>query len=88
MLILNRYLAEAIELGLTTNAATSIASKASKLQLAGGVFGFLTCMAGWYIFLVLMLASVDFPIQLPLGDLSTIIKGASEKVSAKNAGSV
>lgn len=36
-------------------------------------------MAGWYIFLALLLASVDFPIQIPVGDLSTIIKGKSDK---------
>jgi len=36
-------------------------------------------MGGWYILLVLLLAAVDFPIQIPVGDLSTIIKGKSDK---------
>jgi hypothetical protein len=30
---------------------------------------------GWYIFTALILLSVDFPFVLPLGDLSTVIKG-------------
>jgi hypothetical protein len=35
-------------------------------------------LSGWYIIAAQLLAAVDFPIQLPVGDLSTIIKGASE----------
>ena len=46
---------------------------------AGGAFTFVTSMAGWWIFLAIMLASVDFPIALPVGDLSSVIKGASDK---------
>ncbi|KAE8407348.1 GPR1/FUN34/yaaH family-domain-containing protein [Aspergillus pseudonomiae] len=37
---------------------------------------------GWYFLLVQMLASVDFPFTLPVGDLSRIVRGASDK-SAK-----
>lgn len=32
-----------------------------------------------------MLASLDFPFSVPVGDLSHIIKGASEKKKAKDA---
>jgi uncharacterized protein len=39
-------------------------------------------MLGWYIFTVQILAAVDFPISLPIGDLSTVVKGASEKQRA------
>ncbi|KJK65728.1 Mitochondrial 18 KDa protein MTP18 [Aspergillus parasiticus SU-1] len=42
-------------------------------------------MSGWYFLLVQMLASVDFPFTLPVGDLSRIIGGASDK-GAKEAG--
>jgi uncharacterized protein len=42
-------------------------------------------MFGWYLFLAEMFAIVDFPIQLPVGDLSHIIKGASERAAAKKA---
>lgn len=36
-------------------------------------------MAGWYLLFVILLASVDFPFNLPVGDLSTMIPGGSEK---------
>ena len=32
-----------------------------------------------------MLASLDFPFSVPVGDLSHIIKGASEKAKVKDA---
>jgi hypothetical protein len=32
-----------------------------------------------------MLAVLDFPFQLPVGDLSTVIKGASQRAAAKEA---
>ena len=41
-------------------------------QTAGAVF-FVTDMIGWYIFIFLMLAAVEFPIQLPMGDLSHLV---------------
>ncbi|KAJ3519832.1 hypothetical protein NM208_g13967 [Fusarium decemcellulare] len=58
---------------------TGNAQLAQKLTKAGGAFGFVTCMAGWYIFIAVLFAIVDFPIQIPVGDLSTVIKGHSEK---------
>ena len=39
------------------------------LQVSGS-FIFVFCVAGWYVWLSLILASVDFPFNLPLGDLS------------------
>ena len=44
-----------------------------------GASTFVTCWAGWYIFLAMLLAAVDFTIQIPVGDLSTVIRGKSEK---------
>ena len=55
------------------------AAVAAKCQEAAGAFTFVTCLLGWYIFLAIMLASVDFPFSLPIVDLSGMIKGASEK---------
>lgn len=46
---------------------------------AGGAFTFVTSMAGWWIFIAIMLASLDFPLNLPVGDLSHIVKGASQR---------
>lgn len=40
-------------------------------------------MLGWWIFLALCLAAVDFPIEIPLGDLSGTIKGASDRKKRK-----
>lgn len=50
-------------------------SRALTLQYAGGGLLFAICLLGWYMFLALMLLSVEFPVVLPLGDLSTIVKG-------------
>lgn len=49
-----------------------------KYQAAGAV-AFVTCMCGWWIFVAIMLAVMDFPFAIPVGDLSRVIKGASEK---------
>ncbi|KAK7938010.1 uncharacterized protein PG986_014878 [Apiospora aurea] len=51
------------------------AALAGRLQVAGGAFAFLACIVGWWILLSLLLASVDFPFQLPLGDLTSIVPG-------------
>jgi uncharacterized protein len=48
------------------------------LQHAGGALAFISCMIGWYDFVVLVLLAVDFPLNLPVGDLSHIIKGAAQ----------
>ncbi|KAL2829115.1 GPR1/FUN34/yaaH family-domain-containing protein [Aspergillus pseudoustus] len=34
---------------------------------------------GWYLLFVQLLTTVDFPLSLPVGDLSHIIRGASER---------
>ena len=45
--------------------ANGQAALAVKLAEAAGAFTFVTCMCGWYIFFAIMLASVDFPFDLP-----------------------
>jgi len=56
---------------------------AHTLQHAAGGLTFATCLLGWYLFFVQLLASVDFPLNLPVGDLSRFIKGASERAKAQ-----
>ncbi len=56
---------------------------AERLQVAAGAFGFLATLAGWWIFFAQMLASVDFPIQIPVGDISHLITPLSERVKQK-----
>ena len=49
-------------------------------QHAGAGLLFVISLLGGYIFLALVLLSVDFPyIRLPLGDLSTIVPGAADR---------
>lgn len=70
-------------LGSYWNAATGNTEMAQRLQFLAGVFGLITTSGGWYIFAAQMLASVDFPFQLPVGDLSHFITPYSEKVKQK-----
>lgn len=51
-------------------AANGRASLAKKLAEAGGAFGFVACLFGWYIFSAIMLATVDFPFNLPSKSLT------------------
>ena len=57
-------------------------STALSAQHAAGGLGFTVALLGWYLLFVQLLASVDFPLNLPVGDLSRFIKGASEKAKA------
>ncbi|KAF2196031.1 hypothetical protein GQ43DRAFT_281485 [Delitschia confertaspora ATCC 74209] len=52
---------------------------ASHLHVAAGALCFVVAACGWWIYIAIMLASLDFPWSLPVGDLSHIIKGASER---------
>ena len=54
----------------------------TSLLTSAGALTFVVCLLGWYLFLVQLLAAVDFPLNLPVGDLSRFIKGASEKAKA------
>lgn len=51
---------------------------ASTLLVAAGGVGFIASVAGYWLLLHLVLASVDFPINVPLGDLSRFYKKAGE----------
>ncbi|KAJ9662780.1 hypothetical protein H2198_001229 [Neophaeococcomyces mojaviensis] len=53
------------------------------LQYIGAGFLFFISLVGWYEFLALVLLSVEFPIVLPLGDLSTRIRSRTERQKAK-----
>lgn len=77
------YLAEGYNLGATTAAGAAKLALAGKLEIAGGACLFVTCMAGWWLFFAIMLAALDFPFQIPVGDLSGMIKGYSERQTVK-----
>ncbi len=55
------------------------------LQAAGAVL-FACCMGGWYLLAALLLPTVDFPLQLPVGDLSHLVPGATKKKANKDVG--
>ena len=55
---------------------------ATTLQTSAGALTFVVCLLGWYLFFVQLLAAVDFPLNLPVGDLSGYIKGASERAKS------
>jgi succinate-acetate transporter protein len=61
--------------------SASQSSSASKVFLkAGGVWALIGCLVGWYVLTSNLFEEVDFPVSLPLGDLSTClgkITGAS-----------
>ncbi|KAF2824487.1 hypothetical protein CC86DRAFT_56302 [Ophiobolus disseminans] len=65
--------------GVFFNNSLGNVAAAAKCQEAAGAFAFVTCLLGWYILMAIMLASVDFPFDLPIFDLFGVIKGASEK---------
>lgn len=46
-------------------------------QAAGAVL-FAANIIGWYLYAALIFPSVDFPLALPLGDLSTVIPGLND----------
>ena len=52
---------------------------AGRLQICGGAFTFALSILVWYLLFAQMLESVDFPLSLPVGDLSTTIPGKSIK---------
>jgi len=71
------------QLALAAQGSASAAALAVRLTVAAGAFAFVTSMAGWWIFFAIMLAALDFPFQIPVGDLSTMIKGASQRMKEK-----
>ncbi|EME38819.1 hypothetical protein DOTSEDRAFT_66810 [Dothistroma septosporum NZE10] len=64
-------------------AANGMMTLAKTTRIAGAAFAFVASMVGWYLWFSLVLESVDFPISLPVGDLSKYIKGKSEKAKSE-----
>ncbi|KUI56671.1 Protein alcS [Cytospora mali] len=50
------------------------AATANHFVIIGGGCAFVCCAAGWWILFALVLESVEFPFQLPVGDLSRLVK--------------
>ncbi|CAK4031258.1 GPR1 FUN34 -class plasma membrane [Lecanosticta acicola] len=60
--------------------ADGLASMSSTTRIVGAAFAFVASMIGWYLWFSLILEAVDFPVVLPVGDLTKYVKGRSEKV--------
>lgn len=52
------------------------------LKATGGAF-FACVMFGWYLLFAIMMSAVDMPFAVPVGDLSTVITGMSERNKAR-----
>jgi len=68
-----------------TRLQTGIGGSYHFYRVLAGIFGFIAAIFGWYQLLGLMFEMVDFPIQLPVGDLSRHIKGYSERRGVKKS---
>ncbi|KAM0271618.1 hypothetical protein ACHAQH_009045 [Verticillium albo-atrum] len=73
------FLTLVLAFGLLTGAYWALAADytgnaafASKLVKGGGACTFVTCLAGWWIFMAILLAVLEFPFQIPVGDLSDL----------------
>lgn len=55
-------------------------SASTNCRIAGGATGFIASMIGWWLWFSMILEAVDWPFSLPVGDLSHLIKGRSEKI--------
>lgn len=53
------------------------------LLQAAGAFNFALCIPIWHIFLTQILEAVDFPFRIPVGDLSSVVPGRSQRIRAK-----
>ncbi|KAH8900134.1 hypothetical protein GQ53DRAFT_869462 [Thozetella sp. PMI_491] len=60
---------------------TGNAAMAGKLIVGAGASLFVTCASGWWIFFAIMLATLEFPVQVPVGDLSGFL-GKKEAYTA------
>ncbi|KAM0325823.1 hypothetical protein ACHAQA_007125 [Verticillium albo-atrum] len=73
------FLTLVLAFGLLTGAYWALAADyagnaafANKLIVGGGACAFVTCLAGWWIFVAILLAVLEFPVQIPVGDLSQL----------------
>lgn len=64
---------------LMASGHTAESTSVHRLIVGAGGLTFVTSLLGWWILLALVLAAVDFPLAIPLGDLSGVIKGASDR---------
>ncbi|TVY40246.1 Protein alcS [Lachnellula occidentalis] len=69
----------ALATGSLWNIANGNAARGQQLLEGAGGCWFVASIAAWYFLLSVMMIVVDMPFTVPVFDLSTIIKGGSEK---------
>ncbi|TVY93599.1 Protein alcS [Lachnellula willkommii] len=69
----------ALATGGLWNLADGNAARGQQLLEGAGGCWFVASMAAWYFLLSVMMIVVDMPFTVPIFDLSTVIKGGSEK---------
>ncbi|KAH8686040.1 hypothetical protein BGZ60DRAFT_543293 [Tricladium varicosporioides] len=52
---------------------------AERINTAAGAVAFVAAIAGWYLLLSQLLEVLDFPFQIPVGDLSSFIMSGTQK---------
>ncbi|KAK3676668.1 hypothetical protein LTR78_003443 [Recurvomyces mirabilis] len=60
-------------------AAGGAATLATTTRIAGAAFAFIASMIAWYLWFSMLLDAVDFPLVLPVGDLTKYVKGRNDK---------
>ncbi|OBT84462.1 hypothetical protein VE02_06454 [Pseudogymnoascus sp. 03VT05] len=60
------------------------ADLAANIDIAAGAVAFVSAIGGWYLLLSQLLEALDFPIQLPVGDLSGFIQSRSQRMAKKD----
>lgn len=78
MIFFTLLIAFGLSAGAYFNVALGNDAMGATLQVAGGAFAFVAALSAWWVLFAQMLASVDFPFSLPVGDLSTVIRGYVE----------
>ena len=81
LIFIGATLGFALAAGSFWSAAKGLSIAAPLLKGTGGAFFFAAC-CGWYLLMAIMFATMDLPwvlSKLPVGDLSTVVKGASSK---------
>ncbi|PPJ50841.1 hypothetical protein CBER1_07282 [Cercospora berteroae] len=63
-------------------AADGLVALSNTTRIAGGYFSFIASIIAWYLWFSMVLESVDFPIALPVGDLTKYVKGRSERLKS------
>ncbi|SMQ54344.1 unnamed protein product [Zymoseptoria tritici ST99CH_3D7] len=64
--------------GLYFSVAGGHLQTAHNLQLAAGGIFFVATIIGWYLFAALVFPTVDFPISLPMGDLTNVVPSLTQ----------